>query len=166
MGEKWGWGWVASLCPESLERPVRGWAGGAGEGQWPPASHHKLWQPPGLGATTELAPEPPPRTSLQVILQEQGREVNWRFRKLMKPDKWTRSWRMVWAACPHGLVFAFCYFFPKFKKIEKCTVLDFPGGPVVKNAAASAGDTGSIPGLQRCQGTDKPLHHNYWASVW
>ena len=64
---------------------------------------------------------------------------------------------MVWAACPQGLIFAF---FSKFKKIEKCTVLDFPAGPVVKNPAASAGDMGSIPGLQRCQGTDKPLHHN------
>ena len=26
---------------------------------------------------------------------------------------------------------------------------DFPGGPVVKNLPASAGDTGSIPGLRR-----------------
>ena len=27
--------------------------------------------------------------------------------------------------------------------------LDFPGGPVVKNPLANAGDTGSIPGLER-----------------
>ena len=29
------------------------------------------------------------------------------------------------------------------------TLLDFPGGPVVKNLPASAGETGSIPGLGR-----------------
>ena len=118
MGEKWWWGWVASLCPESLERPVRGWAGGGGEGQWSPTSRHKLWQPPGLGGTTELAPEPPPRTSLQVILQEQGREVSWHFRNLMKPDKWTRSWRMVWAACPQGLIFAFFLNLKRLKNVQ------------------------------------------------
>jgi len=28
-------------------------------------------------------------------------------------------------------------------------MLDFPGGPVVKNLPASAGDTGLIPGLGR-----------------
>ena len=27
---------------------------------------------------------------------------------------------------------------------------DFPGGPVVKNPPANAGDMGSIPGLGRC----------------
>ena len=28
-------------------------------------------------------------------------------------------------------------------------MLDFPGGPVAKNSPATAGDTGSIPGLGR-----------------
>ena len=28
-------------------------------------------------------------------------------------------------------------------------LLDFPGGPVVKNPPSNAGDTGSIPGLGR-----------------
>ena len=43
-------------------------------------------------------------------------------------------------------------------------LLDFPGGPVVKNLACNAGDRGSIPG----QGTKIPhaaeqlsLSHNY-----
>ena len=30
-----------------------------------------------------------------------------------------------------------------------CFFLDFPGGPVVKNPPANAGDTGSIPGRGR-----------------
>ena len=40
---------------------------------------------------------------------------------------------------------------------------DFPGGPVVENPPASAGDMGSIPGpgrLHMPQG-----HHNYWSPV-
>ena len=40
---------------------------------------------------------------------------------------------------------------------------DFPGGPVVKNLLANAGDTGSIPGLGRfhmLRGT-KSVCHNY-----
>ena len=42
---------------------------------------------------------------------------------------------------------------------------DFPGGPVVKNLPANAGDMGSIPGpgnslmLQ----SDMPMCHNYWS---
>jgi len=40
---------------------------------------------------------------------------------------------------------------------------DFPGGPVVKNLPASAGDMGSIPGLEdpTCHGKTKPEGHNY-----
>ena len=34
---------------------------------------------------------------------------------------------------------------PHFHKKQKQQ--DFPGGPVVKNLTANAGDTGSIPGL-------------------
>ena len=33
--------------------------------------------------------------------------------------------------------------------IKKSTIRDFPGGAVVKNPPASAGDTGSIPGPGR-----------------
>ena len=43
---------------------------------------------------------------------------------------------------------------------------DFPGGPVVGNSPAKAGDTSSIPGPRRShmpQGS-KPVHH-YWAKV-
>ena len=41
----------------------------------------------------------------------------------------------------------------------------FPGGSVVKNPPANAGDTASIPGLGRSHmhRATKPGHHNYWA---
>ena len=44
----------------------------------------------------------------------------------------------------------------------------FPGGPVVKNLPADAGDMGSIPGpgiLHVLRGTYTcvPVGHNYWA---
>ena len=45
----------------------------------------------------------------------------------------------------------------------------FPGGAVVKNPPANAGDTGSSPGLGRSHmpqiphGATKPMCHNYWA---
>ena len=35
--------------------------------------------------------------------------------------------------------------------------MDFPGGPVVKNPPANAGDTGSI------SSSTEPMRHNYWA---
>ena len=41
---------------------------------------------------------------------------------------------------------------------------DFPGGTVVKNPPANAGDMGSIPspGIDpTCQRATKPMHHNY-----
>ena len=40
---------------------------------------------------------------------------------------------------------------------------DFPGGLVVKNLLASAGDMGSIPGLEdpTCHEATKPEGHNY-----
>ena len=47
------------------------------------------------------------------------------------------------------------------KKIIK---LGFPGGAVVKNPPANAGDTGSSPGPGRSHmpcGTTKPMRHNY-----
>ena len=42
-------------------------------------------------------------------------------------------------------------------------MLDLPGGAVVKNLPANAGDMGSIPGPGRstCSGTTKLVCHNY-----
>ena len=42
---------------------------------------------------------------------------------------------------------------------------DFPGGAVVKNPPANAGDTGSSPGPEdpTCRGATKPVRHNYRA---
>ena len=44
-------------------------------------------------------------------------------------------------------------------------IQDFPGGAVVKNPPANAGDTGSIPGPEdpTCRGATKTMHHHYWA---
>ena len=54
---------------------------------------------------------------------------------------------------------------------------DFPGGTVVKNPPANAGDAGLIPGLRRCpgEGNGKPLQYSslenpivsraWWATV-
>ena len=41
--------------------------------------------------------------------------------------------------------------------------LGFPGGSVVKNLPANAGDTGPIPGLERLPGevNDNPLQYSY-----
>ena len=41
--------------------------------------------------------------------------------------------------------------------------LGFPGGSVVKNPPANAGDTGSIPGLGRSpgEGNGNPLQYSY-----
>ena len=43
--------------------------------------------------------------------------------------------------------------------LYKIQVEDFPGGAVVKNPPANAGDTGSSPGS--CRGATKPMCHNY-----
>ena len=41
----------------------------------------------------------------------------------------------------------------------------FPGGTMVKNPPANAGDMGSSPGLEypTCRRATKPMCHNYWA---
>ena len=41
----------------------------------------------------------------------------------------------------------------------------FPGGSMVKNPPANAGDTGLIPDWENstCLATTKPICHNYWA---
>ena len=43
--------------------------------------------------------------------------------------------------------------------------MDFPGGQVVKNPPAKAGDMGSIPDQEypTCCRATKPMHHNYWS---
>ena len=40
---------------------------------------------------------------------------------------------------------------------------DFPGGAVVENPPANAGDTGSSPGREdpTCRGATEPVSHNY-----
>ena len=52
---------------------------------------------------------------------------------------------------------------PEVRVLSNRAVRDFPGGTVVKNPPASAGDMDSIPGLGRptCHGTAKPVSHNY-----
>ena len=42
-----------------------------------------------------------------------------------------------------------CIVWNYFCKIKKLTMQNFPGGAVVKNSPANAGDTGSIPGPGR-----------------
>ena len=47
---------------------------------------------------------------------------------------------------------------------ESLCVMDFPGGPVVNNPLANAGDTGSNPDLDStCLEATKPLCYNYWS---
>ena len=50
---------------------------------------------------------------------------------------------------------------PKERKKDRC--LDLPGGPVIRNPPADAGDMGWIPGLRRSHvlGATKSRHHNY-----
>ena len=43
----------------------------------------------------------------------------------------------------------------------KVRTRDFPGGAVVKNPPANAGDMGPSPGPERCRGATKPVRHNY-----
>ena len=47
--------------------------------------------------------------------------------------------------------------------IKKSTNRDFPGGTVVRNLPANAGDMVSSPGLEdpTYRGATKPVHHNY-----
>ena len=49
--------------------------------------------------------------------------------------------------------------------LTRSFVRNLPGGAVVKNLPANAGDMGSIPGPGRstCYRATKPLCHNYWA---
>ena len=44
----------------------------------------------------------------------------------------------------------------------------FPGGSVIKNLPANAGDTGSIPGLGRSPGTGNgnPIQYSYLEIPW
>ena len=50
-----------------------------------------------------------------------------------------------------------------FLRLFKSLWRDFPGGAVLKNPPASAGDTGLNPGPEdpTCRGATKPLSHSY-----
>ena len=57
-----------------------------------------------------------------------------------------------------------CYFISNNNNKEY--VWDFPGGTVIKNSPANAGDMGSSPGRRSqedptCRGATKPMCHNY-----
>ena len=49
------------------------------------------------------------------------------------------------------------------KLLNKQWVRGFPGGAVVENLPANAGDTDSSPGLEdpTCRGATRPVSHNY-----
>ena len=51
----------------------------------------------------------------------------------------------------------------KAEAVFKSLHWDFPGGAVVKNPPANAGDMGSSPGPKdhTCCGAAKPVRHNY-----
>ena len=55
----------------------------------------------------------------------------------------------------------------KKQGLNKMKYLSFSGSSLVKNRLASAGDTGSIPGLEKshCCVAAKPLRYNYWTYV-
>ena len=63
----------------------------------------------------------------------------------------------------YGNTLLYSQFFCKSKTILKLKVYhrDFPGGTVVKNPPANAGDTGLISGPGRCHRATKPMCHNY-----
>ena len=47
-------------------------------------------------------------------------------------------------------------------------MLGFPGGSVVKNQPANAGDMDSVPGLGRSpgEGNENPLQYSAWKILW
>ena len=53
------------------------------------------------------------------------------------------------------------------KRVQRRDLEHFPGGTMVKNPPANAGDTGLSPSLGRFHmpRATKPRHHNYWACV-
>ena len=54
------------------------------------------------------------------------------------------------------------YIKKSYNSTVKRQILDFPGGPVVKNPPANAGDTALIlgPGGSASHGATKPVSHN------
>ena len=54
---------------------------------------------------------------------------------------------------------------PFFSSFKNLLNRDFPGGAVVKNPPANAGDTGRalVREDPTCRGATKPVRHNYWA---
>ena len=65
----------------------------------------------------------------------------------------------------HSLLFEFVAGSYYLCNDKKCHFSGFPGGAVVKNPPANAGDTGSSPGpgKSHMRGATKPMPHNYWA---
>ena len=62
------------------------------------------------------------------------------------PRQVLSTWLLNWFGCRHATYFfeiSFSFYFSK--QISR----DFPGGAVIKNPPANAGDTGSSPGLGR-----------------
>ena len=59
--------------------------------------------------------------------------------------------------CPQNLIFKTILF----------GAVGFPGGSMVKNPSANAGDVGLIPGLGRSpgEGNDNPLQYSCWGNL-
>ena len=92
---------------------------------------------------------------------------------IIRKDKWTPTFTAVL------FTIAKIWKQPKWPSTNEWTkkmwYKDFPGGPVVKDPPANAGDTGSIPGpgrshmprsnLSPCATTTEPASHSYCAHV-
>ena len=70
----------------------------------------------------------------------------------MAPRSSTLAWRIPWTEEPGGLQSAKSQTQLKQLSTAHGRGEGFPGGSVVKNVPASAGDAGSIPGLERTPG--------------
>ena len=71
------------------------------------------------------------------------------------------GWRFYFLLYLQSLIFFF--FFLLNNLITSRSHKGFPGGSVVKDSPANAGDTGSIPDMGRpaCHRATKPVCHNY-----
>ena len=75
----------------------------------------------------------------------------------------TLNWRIQWEEEPDGLQSMGLQ-----REMTERLTLFHPGGPVVKNPLANAGDTGSIPRLGRSprEGNGNPLQYSCWEITW
>ena len=88
------------------------------------------------------------------------------------------NYKNQWPIDQRSEITMFKFYFEQYGKIEfnlsfvgfkslirKKSLRDFPGGTVIKNLPAIAGDMGLIPGREdlTCRGATKPVRHNYWA---